>query len=412
MPSEYVLTVTTNRAEAIYQTHSRIDFVIHLTRSGQAVTDVPVQYVLRKNLSSTLTEGQVDFTASPAVVSTNLPEPGFVDCTVTVTPPGESPISASVAAAVEPLAITPSMPTPDDFNTFWDNRLACLKAVPLDPKITATPTWDEQLECFDVRMSCVDEVPVSGYFARPRGAKASSLPAVLTVHGAGVRSASAAVAQLCAERNWLAMDLNAHGVTNGESEEYYAALAEHELADYRYRGGDDPVSNYFVNMFLRVRRALDFLADQPQWDGRVLTVHGHSQGGYQAIAGAALDSRVTAFAAGVAAGCDHTGHVVGRPDGWPRLADAATGDDRKRRIRTARYIDTVNLITRTKAEAFFSVGCIDATCNPVGIYAAYNNHAGPKHMIHCPAMGHGSPPEVDGAFTRSLMEHARRRANS
>ncbi len=39
-------------------------------------------------------------------------------------------------------------------------------------------------------------------------------------------------------------------------------------------------------MFLRMERAIDFLASQPEWDGRILIVTGSSQGGGQAIVAA------------------------------------------------------------------------------------------------------------------------------
>jgi cephalosporin-C deacetylase len=45
-------------------------------------------------------------------------------------------------------------------------------------------------------------------------------------------------------------------------------------------------------------RAIDVLTEQPEWDGRTVAVFGISQGGFQAIAAAGLDPRVTFFAAG------------------------------------------------------------------------------------------------------------------
>ena len=66
--------------------------------------------------------------------------------------------------------------------------------------IVAALTWsavasvDKSVESFDVQVPCEGGAPVSGYFARPVGAKPKSLPAILHVHGAGVGSSSLSAA--------------------------------------------------------------------------------------------------------------------------------------------------------------------------------------------------------------------------
>ena len=95
-------------------------------------------------------------------------------------------------------------------------------------------------ECFDTEIPCVPPRPVSGYFARPAGAAPQSLPAILLVHGAGVRSSSLGGAAGSAKRyNALAMDINAHGIANGRPESFYQDLAAGELKDYRTAGRED-----------------------------------------------------------------------------------------------------------------------------------------------------------------------------
>jgi cephalosporin-C deacetylase-like acetyl esterase len=158
-------------------------------------------------------------------------------------------------------------------------------------------------------------------------------------------------------------------------------------------------------MFLRLVRALDFLTSQPEWDGKVLMVQGSSQGGGQAIAAAGLDSRVTWFAAGVPAICDHSGKAIGRINGWPKLVPDKEGQPDPQILQVARYFDGMNFATRTKAEAIFSVGFIDGTCPPTSIYAAYNNLQGKKEMIVEPLMGHASSPRIQKAFAEAAARH-------
>ncbi len=42
-------------------------------------------------------------------------------------------------------------------------------------------------------------------------------------------------------------------------------------------------------MFLRLQRAIDLLTARAEWDGKVLAVIGHSQGGGQALVAGGLD---------------------------------------------------------------------------------------------------------------------------
>ena len=153
------------------------------------------------------------------------------------------------------------------------------------------------------------------------------------------------------------------------------------MKDYPQSGREDREKCYFLGMFLRLARALEFLTSQPEWDGKTLIVRGASQGGGQAIAAAGLDPRVTFIAAAVPAICDHTGHAVCRVNGWPQLVPDQAGKPNPKILQVARYFDSMNFATRTKAEAIVSVGLIDTVCPATSVYAAYNNLPGKKQMI-------------------------------
>jgi cephalosporin-C deacetylase len=161
---------------------------------------------------------------------------------------------------------------------------------------------------------------------------------------------------------------------------------------------------YFRGMFLRLVRALDFLCAQPEWDGKTVVVYGSSQGGYQAIVAAGLDARVTFLAAGVPAGCDHTGFKAERINGWPKFI--ATGEQPPANIIEAvRYYDAMNFATRAKAGAVVTVGFIDTTCPPSSVYAAYNNLPGKKSIHTDPDAGHTSTPKASEAMRKAVQEH-------
>jgi len=157
---------------------------------------------------------------------------------------------------------------------------------------------------------------------------------------------------------------------------------------------------------LRLVRAIDFLTAQPEWDGKVVAVIGHSQGGGQALVAGGIDARVTMIATGVPAICDHSGRMAGRVNGWPKLVpNGANGKPDKKILEASRYMDAVNFASRCRAEAIMSVGFIDAVCPPSSCYAAYNALQGKKRVINEPLMGHAAPRRIQDAFFKQIQKH-------
>ena len=347
-------------------------------------------------------------------------------------------------AGVAPHAIAPSLPPPEDFDDFWAHKKALLASTPLHARLTPVPAQLQRdgVDTFDVQADSCVGAGVSAYFSRPAGAAARSLPAILIVHGAGIYSSNLESSQDWAvgggpgevgnqvgqhtgeaphgmarfRQQALAMDMNAHGIPNGQPESYYQSLGADggALHEYNLRGRESRESTYFLGMLLRLVRAIDFLTDQPEWDQRTVAVFGVSQGGFQAIAAAGLDSRVTFFAAGVPAGCDHTGHLAAEPriSGWPKLA--ADGGEQQAAIdESARYFDCVNFASRAHAPSQFTVGFIDQACPPTSVYAAFNalpslsgNKALSGHAIHYDAWaGHEHTPAADTVMRTAVLAH-------
>ena len=312
-------------------------------------------------------------------------------------------LSALAGAGVDPLLIKPSQPAPDDFDAFWMAKKALLAAVPFEVKLTGVESAVAGVTAFDVQATSLG-APVSGYLAVPTGARPKSLPAILTVHGAGVSSAGLAGTVGWAREGALAMDINAHGLPNGRPAEYYQGLRDGELKAYSTRGRDSRETIYFLGMFLRLIRAIDVLTARPEWDGKTVVVYGSSQGGAQALAAAGLDSRVTFFVAGVPAMCDHTGALAGRIAGWPKFIP--TGETPRPEVAAAvRYYDAMNFAARIKAAAFFTIGFIDTTCPPTSVYATYNVLRAPKEIFHNIAAGHTNTPAASAASRAVVLAH-------
>jgi len=405
----YQLSVVTDRPTAIYSVGEKVKFLVTLKKGGQPATEGTISYTVDKDGMPPAKRGTLMAGSKALVIEGTLAEPGVLRCTVSYrTDAKQQPFTSVAGAAFSPEQIGPSLPVPDDFDAFWAAQKAKLAAVPMKPVLTPVKSPTPTVECFDVQIPCVGPRPVSGYFARPVGAAPMSLPAILHVHGAGVRSSNLYVAVGGANSKYLSMDINAHGIPNGKPNSYYKNLSDGELKGYSTFGRDDREKCYFLGMFLRLTRALQFLTSQPEWDGKILMVEGGSQGGGQSLAAAGLDSRVTFIAAGVPAICDHSGKAIGRINGWPKLVPDKDGKPDPQSLQAARYFDAMNFATRAKAEAILSVGLIDNVCAPTSVYAAYNNLPGKKQIVVEPLMGHASSPKIQKAFAAATVAHVAR----
>ena len=398
------LTVTADRADVMYSVGDAATFTIEARRGEEAVDDGEVACILSKDgwdpqpaQTLKLIDGKATVTGTPE-------EPGFLLLRASM---GKT--RALAGAGFDPLKIAPSMPVPEDFDEFWNTQKAALAKVPLEPTLTPVESPVEGVEAFDLQVPCLGK-PVSGYFGRPKDAQPKSLPAILFVHGAGVRSASLGSTQWAGrEGGMLSLDINAHGIPNGQPAEFYESLRDGELKGYSHFGREDRDQCYFKGMFLRLMRAIDFLAAQPEWDGKTLIVYGSSQGGFQALAAAGLDSRVSFICAGVPAGCDHTGVMVDRINGWPKLVPIdAEGRPDAQVLEVARYFDAVNFATRAKCRgAAVTVGLIDVTCPPTSVYAAFNALPTPKEMHVDVDAGHTNTPAAVRFMQAAALEHVR-----
>lgn len=399
-----LFTITTDHSDALYKRGETVTFTIKAAPT--APQDAEVSWTITKDGVAPTTTGKAKLAAGEAKVTAKLDEPGFLQCKLSATV-AEKLTTAQAGAGIDPTEIKPSLPIPDDFDAFWKDQKAKLAAVPLKSTMTPVTSPQKNVEAFDVQVDCLGDTPTSGYFARPVGAKPKSLPVILFVHGAGVRSSSLGGPVSWAGNGLLAMDINAHGLPNGKPDEFYKEIADGKLKDYRSIGRESRDTVYFLGMFLREIRALDFLCSQPEWDGKTVVVYGSSQGGFQAFAGAALDERVTFFAAGVPAGSDHSGMVAGRISGWPKIVPMVEGKPEPKALEASRYIDNVNFALRTKAKgAIVTVGFIDTVCPPSSVYAAFNAiPLANKKIYNDIPSGHAQSAAASAAMAEAVRAH-------
>lgn len=401
------ITARAERTSALYQVGEKVAFDIAVTDGGKPAEGL-VEWIIVKDGLPTEQKGTTELKDGRAVATGSLDEPGFIQVRATYRANAKAKVASVTGlggAAIDPTEIKRSLPVPDDFDAFWDGMKKKLAAVPIEPKLVSVKSPVKDVESFDVTAPALG-IQISGYMSKPLAAKPKSLPIILTVHGAGVSDSSLGGSANWASKGFLAMDMNAHGLPNGRPRQFYADLYAGPMKDYRFEHRDNREQAYFTGMMLRLVRAIDILTAQPEWDGKHVVVFGSSQGGYQAIAAAGLDSRVTYFAAGVPAGCDHSGMMADRIAGWPKIVPVKDGKPDVGVLEAFRYIDCMNFATRTKAAGcFFTVGFIDSTCPPTSVYAAYNQLNIPKEIYNDIPSGHSHSQAARDGMTKAVLKH-------
>jgi cephalosporin-C deacetylase len=392
------LAIQSNERSGVYSLGQEVVFAITPVKSTASVDlDAVVVTVIRdgwEKLATPTTKRNGD----ALEVRFTPKDPGWYKCEAS--PSADSKIVASAGVVVDPDKITASMPEPDDLDSFWDLRRNALAAMPLKAELAPMESPDPNIACVSVELPCPQGNPVRGYLAQPKDISLHGAPAILYVRAAGVsgdwcKASPRNAVWLARQYHALVLDINAHGMLNGQPPEYYSKLEQGELRSYWAQGNDDRDAFYFVDMYVRLLRAIEFITTRDSWDGRHLVTVGESQGGGQALAAAGLDKRVSAAVALVPAMCDFTGPVVNRAGGWPQpVGRDVESPNAKKVIEAVRYCDNVHLAKRSKAETLIFVGLIDTTCPAPGVIATYNNLSGDKRIVLYPHKTHnGLPPE-------------------
>ena len=344
----------------------------------------------------------------PLILETASEKPGFVRIeawllddrggNVPVTVPGRKKPRLKLfdgGAGVDIFSLKPSSPRPEDFDEFWREQKALLAKVPLRYTMTEVKSLSPGFRTYAVRIDCAGPAPVTGYLMVPENAAPRSLAATADYQGYGTfkqaRPAGRPVGQ-------LHFSVNAHGYELLRDEAYYREF----FAGIRSRGhayGMDPEQNrdprksYFCGMALRVMRSLQFLRQLPEWNGRDLKVVGISQGGVQAIWGAALVPGVTSAEIYIPWMADWGGARLGHPCSF-----------RPAYVPGLEYFDAVHHAGRIPGACRVEIrraGLGDYTSPPFGVTVLYNQLRGPKKITFYQNSDHGFVPAEGQKFTFS-----------
>jgi len=359
---------------------------------GWTVTPGPVaptyayKWTIRRNNAVVLNEGKLDLSSGKAKIEiiADQPEMIYVAIEAYANLTGDTPANAAaphfvggntgrnnglyaVGAAVAPAKIGLSTPRPDDFDAFWNAKLAAQAKVPINPVLTPVPT---DVAGVEMSMFVLDALgsKAHGYLAKP--AKDGKFPAVIQLQYAGVYALDARADAQRAADGWLVINVDSHDKQPSDP-------SGNIPGNYQAIGNTDREKSYFLSMYLRDSRVLDYLLTRSDWDGKTIVLTGGSMGGQQSLALAGLrPEKITAVLVCVPAGADTNGDLHGRKAGYPTWPP-----DNPDAMKTALYFDTVNFASRIQAPVMAGMGFIDTVSPPAGIWTMLNQIPVPKEPL-------------------------------
>jgi len=416
--------VKTDKADAVYKCGEEITVTAQVVENGKPLTGQTVNY---HYLADGRDEKRGSFvtTDKPFVFKTKLDKPGAmrIDFILLDKNGKKIPIkrrldqhdciSGRVGAVAEPEKLLPQFERPADFSEYWAAQRKKLNAIPVKELAKKEVYSNGKIKVYDIQVACLGK-PVSGYVGIPTGGK-GKYPVRIVFHGAGVRSALRYVAINGANKGFITLDINAHGILNGQPGEYYKNLQKGELKNYYYKKFTSRIDHYFHSIIIRIIRTLEYVKTIPQWDGKNIIVEGGSQGGYQALIAAGLDNAVTLCRASVPAFSDFYGEFFGDPKRMTRFHVASylrsgVPDEAQKRylLNEYAYLDPVSFARDIKCPTFISLGFCDLSSPTTSVYGIFNTiPANVKKSITTYPNGihgtSGAMPEAD-KYEKSLWK--------
>ncbi|MEO8370528.1 MAG: acetylxylan esterase [Candidatus Solibacter sp.] len=395
-PIDQQLTFTPHHASGIYDVGETVGWTV---TPGPVTPTYSYKWTIRRNNAVVLNEGKLDLSSGKdkIEIAGDQPEMLYVaiepyaklvvdaDAATVAAQPSEGGAGRgaapgyvggntgrnnglyAVGAAVTPAKIGLSTPRPDDFDAFWDGKLAAQAKIPINPVLTPVQT---DVAGVELNMFVLDALgsQTHGYVAKP--AREGKFPALIQLQYAGVYALNARGAAQRAAEGWLIINVDSHDKLPSEP-------AGNAPRNYQAVGNTEREKSYFLNMYLRDSRALDYLLTRPDWDGKTIVLTGGSMGGQQSLVLAGLrPEKITAALVCVPAGADANGDLHGRKAGYPNWPS-----DNPDVMKTAIYFDTINFASRIKAPVMAGMGFIDTISPPAGVWTALNQIPGAKEIL-------------------------------
>ena len=289
-------------------------------------------------------------------------------------------------------------PRPKDFDAYWDNALAEMKAT--DPQIELIPAADYSVpfaDCFDLFFTGVKGARIHAKYLRPKHSPRPH-PAVIEFHGytGNCGDWTPKLPYIAMGYSVAALDCRGQG---GLSQDV-GGVSGNTHQGHIIRGLDDgPEHLLFRDIFLDTAQLAGIVMAMDEVDADRVGAMGGSQGGALTLACAALEPRIKRLAPAFPFLSDYRRvwdldlckNAYLEIKKYFRLFDP----QHKRRdavFTTLGYIDIQYLANRIRGEVLFATALMDEICPPSTQFAAYNKITAPKKMLLYPDFGHEALP--------------------
>ena len=383
-PIAQQLAFTPYHASGIYDVGETVGWTV---TPGPTPPTYAYKWTIRRNNAVVLKEGKLDLSSGQATIEVVADQPEMIYVAVdayedltSAAPPSASDSPRftggntgrntgfyAVGAAVAPRKIGLSTPRPTDFDAFWETKLAAQAKTPINPVLARVDTDVPGVELSIFQLDALGS-KAHGYVAKP--AREGKFPAVIQLQYAGVYALNAGAVAKRAAEGWLILNVDSHDKLPSDP-------SGNVPRGYQAIGNTDRETSYFLNMYLRDSRVLDYLLSRSDWDGKTIVLMGGSMGGQQSLVLAGLrPEKISAVLVCVPAGADSNGDLHGRKAGYPNWPS-----DNPDVMKTALYFDTVNFASHIKAPVMAGMGFIDTISPPAGIWTMLNQIPGPVEAL-------------------------------
>lgn len=396
----------------LYRTGEKAVVEVQLYKYGVPL-DCEVTYEIADDMLKADSNGKVRLKEGKAVINMGTrTTPGFRDLRLRATTGGKT-YRHHIKVGFSVSEIRPFTKEPDDFKQFWDNSIKEMRRTPLSYTVEPAPEYcTDKISCSLVKLRLNGQgQSVYAYLFTPRNAAPGSCPVVLCPPGAGIKTIKEPLRhKYYAENGCIRMEMEIHGLDPRMPKEAFNDISKafNERENGYLTNGLDNRDNYYMKrVYLALVRCIDFLTQQPGWDGRNVTVQGGSQGGALAIVAAGLDSRVTQCIANHPALSDMAAYSDGRTGGYPHL-NRTEGMLTPGKIRTLAYYDVVNFARHVKADTYMTWGYNDDTCPPTTSYAVWNTLTCPKEALITPINEHWTSDDTEKGQMEWMLKRLRK----
>lgn len=382
--NEIRVVVSPDHTNWTYVCGEQCRFTIQVFKAQNLLENVTIDYELGPEFYPIEKKSGIVLKEGKLTVKGDMNEPGFFCCKVKAHV-GKYTYEGIANVAYSPEKLLPVTDMPTDFSTFWENTLQEARYVPLEPTMELLPErCTDKVDVYHVSFQNIRwGSRTYGILCIPKAP--GKYPALLRVPGAGIRPYYGDI--YTASKGAITLEIGIHGIPVTMSQEYYDKLSNGALYCYWNANTSNRDEQYYKRVFVGALRAVDFICSLPQFNGEQLGVTGSSQGGALSVVTAALDNRITFYAAIHPALCDHSAFLKKRAGGWPHYFYYNTTPS-KEQIETSKYYDTVNFARLLKVPGWFSWGYNDNVCPPTSMFSAYNIITSPKELHPYLETGH------------------------